>query len=386
MDNTMMINNTDKFLQEQSKNVSPRDYELIKKAVAVLQRNVSHEEDAPWGNKRCMLPSAERFQGIWNWDTAFHAVGLSRMDVDFAAEHIEAFCEFQFENGMFPDVVFTSGSIVDAFTKPPVMAWACETVYRRGAGKDFLERMYPRLSDNAVFWETERCSGEMFHYDSRPDNGVKRNDWTGNDSGWDNSVRWDNEPHKLWAIDLNCYMVMTYRSLAFIANELGKDGSAWSEKADTLSDKINSMLWNEKLGCYTDRNFESGEYSNVLSPASFTPLFIHIAPQDRAEMCNTVAREKFGFGMPTVSYDNPNYGTDYWRGPTWLNVAYFAAKGLKDYHFVDTADRIKETILGWVENDGDMIHENYNSTTGEGLCAEYFSWSAVFVMEFILNF
>lgn len=383
---TVMVNNTDKFLEEQSKNVSPRDYELIKKAVAVLQRNVSHEEDAPWGNKRCMLPSAERFQGIWNWDTAFHAVGLSRMDVDFAAEHIEAFCEFQFENGMFPDVVFTSGSIVDAFTKPPVMAWACEIVYRRGAGIEFLERMYPRLSKNAAFWENERFADGMFHYDSRPDNGVKLNAWTGNDSGWDNSVRWDNEPHKLWAIDLNCYMVMTYRSLAFIANELGEDGSAWSEKADTLSDKINSMLWNEKLGCYTDRNFESGEYSDVLSPASFTPLFIHIAPQDRAEMCNTVAREKFGFGMPTVSYDNPNYGTDYWRGPTWLNVAYFAAKGLKDYHFDDTADKIKETILGWVENDGNMIHENYNSTTGEGLCAEYFSWSAVFVMEFILNF
>ena len=52
--------------------------------------------------------------------------------------------------------------------------------------------------------------------------------------------------------------------------------------------------------------------------------------------------------MPTVSYDNPNYSTNYWRGPTWLNVAYFAAKGLKNYHFDDTADKIRIPFLnGW---------------------------------------
>lgn len=69
-----------------------------------------------------------------------------------------------------------------------------------------------------------------------------------------------------------------------------------------------------------------------------------------------------------------------------MNVAYFAAKGLKDYNFDNTADKIRDTILEWVEKARDKIHENYNSKTGEGLCAEYFSWSAVFVIEFILNF
>ena len=146
------------------------------------------------------------------------------------------------------------------------------------------------------------------------------------------------------------------------------------------------MLWNEELNCYTDRNFETDALSEVLSPASFMPLYTGIASKEHAQATERVAKEKFGYGMPTVSYYNPEYSADYWRGPTWLNVAYFAAKGLKNYGFDETADRIKETILGWVENDGDKIHENYNSKTGEGLCAEYFSWSAVFVMEFILNF
>lgn len=384
--NMNCIGNVKTFLTGIQEKLTQQDFELVEKAVKVLQHNVSNSTDAPWGDKRCLLPNAEKFQGIWNWDTAFHCVGLSRIDINFAMEHMETFCQFQLENGMFPDVVYANGKIVDTFSKPPVMAWACEIVYKRSGDKEFLSRMYEKLIKNVLFWENKRCFEGLFHYDAELDKGKERKDWIGYETGWDNSVRWDFGIRKLWAIDLNCYMVMTYRSLEFIANELGDDNSDWNRKAKQLSDKINNKLWNESVNCYTDRNYETGEFSNVLSPASFMPLYIHIAPQDAAIKCETVAHDKFGFGMPTVSYDNPNYGTNYWRGPTWLNVAYFAAKGLKDYHFDSTADKIKNTILGWIEKDGDKIHENYNSETGEGLCAEYFSWSAVFVMEFILNF
>ena len=378
------MNNVAEFLS--SLNVNENEYALIKKAVKILERNENKTKNVPWGKKRCILPSAERFQGIWNWDTAFHAVGISRIDMEFAMEHMEAFCEFQLEDGMFPDVVFCNGETVDTFTKPPVMAWACETVYRRSGDKAFLKRMYDRLVKNTAFWETKRRVGEMFHYDALELNGKKDMHHVGCESGWDNSVRWDNSPDKLWAIDLNCFMVMTYRSLDFMSKELGIENAGYLEKAERLAKNIESMLWNEKLNCYTDMNFETGALSEVLSPASFMPLYTGIASKEHANKAAKTAEISFGYGMPTVSYDNPEYCEDYWRGPTWLNVAYFAAKGLKDYGFDEIANKIKETILGWIENDKDKIHENYNSKTGEGLCAEYFSWSAVFVMEFILNF
>ena len=101
---------------------------------------------------------------------------------------------------------------------------------------------------------------------------------------------------------------------------------------------------------------------------------------------NEIAKDHFLPGMPTVAYDDPTYCNNYWRGPCWLNVAYFAAKGLKDYGFIETAETVKETILDWVYNDGDYVHENYNAKTGEGLYAAYFSWSCVFVRQFIINF
>ena len=59
------MNNVAEFLR--SLNVNESEYALIKKAVKILERNESKTENVPWGKKRCILPSAERFQGIWNW-------------------------------------------------------------------------------------------------------------------------------------------------------------------------------------------------------------------------------------------------------------------------------------------------------------------------------
>lgn len=68
-----------------------------------------------------------------------------------------------------------------------------------------------------------------------------------------------------------------------------------------------------------------------------------------------------------------------------LNRRYFAAKGLKNYGFTETAETVKSTILEWLYNDGDTIHENYNSETGVGRNNPDFSWSCVFAREFIKN-
>lgn len=107
--------------------------------------------------------------------------------------------------------------------------------------------------------------------------------------------------------------------------------------------------------------------------------------KERAEFMNVVAQNHFLPGMPTVAYDNHCHSTDYWRGPCWLNVAYFAAKGLKNHGFTETAETVKNTILEWIYNDGDTIHESYNSKTGKGQNNSNFSWSCVFAREFIKN-
>ena len=182
-------------------------------------------------------------------------------------------------------------------------------------------------------------------------------------------------------------MVMFYHSMSFIAKELKKHSEAemWSQKAVELSNLINEKMWNSSGSCYCDVNRFTGEYSTVLTPASFIPLYIKIAPEQRAEALARIAEKNFKYKMPSVSFDNPEFSTDYWRGPTWLNIAYFAAKGLKNYNF-PVADKIKENILEMCYKNKDGIFENYNSITDEGQRYNNFSWSCVFIMEFILNF
>ncbi|MBR6915337.1 MAG: glycoside hydrolase, partial [Clostridia bacterium] len=90
-------------------------------------------------------------------------------------------------------------------------------------------------------------------------------------------------------------------------------------------------------------------------------------------------------GMPSVAYDDKGHDKNYWRGLTWLNVAYFAVRGLYDYGYVDTAREIKEYILDMCYDLLPDIYENYDSLERKGCGCEHFSWSSAFIIEFILE-
>lgn len=363
---------------------------LLKKAKDILYGNIYTKSGYLWDGYRMISPSMGDFLGVWNWDSAFHAIGMIPYDMDMAKEQIEGFLEFQKDDGFLPDVIFERGVIADTYSKPPVMIYSAYRVYEAAKDDEFLKRVYPKLLKNIGFWERERCINGLFHYDADKE-GCTDEEFAKRvrfESGWDNSPRWDNgDTHELWAIDLNCYMIMAYRAMGCMSAALGGDDNEWKAKADRLAGLIEENLWNDELNSYTDRNFVTGAFSDVLTPASFMPLYVGTAPRERAEIMEDTAKKHFLPGMPTVAYTDPRFDERaYWRGPCWLNTAYFAAKGLKNYGFDATADTIRDTVLGWVCEDGDRVHENYNAVTGEGMCSDHFSWSCVFVREFLENF
>ena len=364
---------------------------LLEKTRKILRANTYDKTGYPWDGYTMIFPAYGPFPGIWNWDSAFHAIGMIPYDMSLAKDQVEGFLKFQMDNGMLPDVIFEDGRIADTYSKPPVMAYAAMRVFEASGDSEFAERVYPKLEKNTRFWERERKSGELFHYDADRSDGCGDEEYLKRvcfETGWDNSPRWDGgKPQNLWTVDLNCYMVMTYRAMSKLAGAAGADTSEWDKKASELSQLIEQRLWNEKLLAYTDYDFVKGEYSDTLTPASFMPLYAGISSAEHAANMEKIAKDHFMPGMPTVAYTDPSFEIDaYWRGSSWLNVAYFAAKGLKDYGFDETADTIRNTLLCWVYNDGEDVHENYNPVTGEGLCAARFSWSCVFVRELLENF
>ena len=377
------------WLDQYKTSLSERNINLLGAAYDVLEKNTMQGDNMPWGSNPTISPWAGSTAGVWNWDSVFHAMTVCRYDGELAKNCIDSIAMFQKENGLIPDVVMADGRVVDNYSKPPVFAWGVLEVYKATDDMNFLRRNYDRAVKYEGFWRRDRFDNGLFYY-SAQENPEKDNylhpRW---ESGWDNSPRWDICPIvDLYPIDLNCYMVLYYRSMAEMAEILGKSSADWKAKEKELTTQIESRLYNASAGAYVDRNRKTGEYSTVLSPASFMPLFIGTASTERAAAMHKIAKDttKFYPGMPSVSYDNAGYNNDYWRGPTWLNIAFFAIKGLDDYGYTQTANEMKEFILNMCNKSLPCIYENYDSKTQKGKSHNYFSWSSVFVIEFILQF
>lgn len=373
--------------------VSDRDNQLLSAAYDILHANILKDPSLPWGDMAVITPWNNDRGGIWGWDSGFHAMSVSRYDTELAKSCIEAYIQFQLPNGMFPDVIRVYGTIAQYHSKPPVLPWTTMIVYDRDNDKEFLRKCYNHYVRNEEFLKKERFYDGLFYYSSQEDdvstNDYQRARW---ESGWDNSSRWDVTPIiNLWPIDLNCYMVQFYRAMARMAKILGEDQSIvlhWQKNSERIAQLIEERLFDSENGYYTDVNRFTGTYSPVLSPASFMPLYIGIASNERAQSMAKLAADKNKFypGMPTVSYDHPTYGEAYWRGYTWLNVAYFALKGLKNYDHDHLADEMRNYLLDMIYDNLDQgIFENYDSLKREGRHFNTFSWSACFIMEFILN-
>ncbi len=370
------------------KTLSDRDAHLLERAKSTLLGNLI--DGAAWKPLRGIMPSLGTYRGVWNWDSAFHAMAISHWDPVLAREQFDILFDKQQPNGMLPDVIYEDGKMVVTVTKPPVMAWAVAVVDRRAPDLDYLGKIYPKLVHLGTFWLKER-GGEtdgLFFYAGKH---------TGYDSGWDNSIRFDNgyllsesDDKRLWAIDLNCYMVSHYRALAYIAGRLGlsTEQTRWLDEAAALSARIEKTLWDESRGFYVDVDRKTGAPSPVLSVAAFMPLFLHLAPPERAARMARLAAdpEKFFPGMPTAAYDTPDFSpTQMWRGPAWLNTSFFALKGLREYGHTGLAEQMRSTLLGWVANDPTSLYEYYEPKTGQGLAARGFGWTAAFLFSFLLD-
>jgi putative isomerase len=381
------------WLNALSASLSPRDARLLALAAHTLTANILEGEDSqplPWAPWRGIIPSPGSYRGIWNWDAAFHAVGVAHWDAVLAREQIRILLDAQLPSGALPDVIFADGRVVTSFGKPPVMPWALAWVDGIAPDLDFLAYAYPKFVAYEQHWRAARMQDGLFFYDSADEDPEQRDLHARLESGWDNSVRWDKGARRLWPADLNGYMVLLYRALAYFAWRLGKPGEKgrYEAEAARLGERIETQLFDPARGCYLDRDRFTGEFSPVQSPACFIPLYIQTASPQHAKRMAQIAADpdKFYPWIPTVAYDDPEYvSSAYWRGPSWLNTAYFAAKGLKDYGFHATADAIRETVLNGCDAQGDALYEYYDSRAGQGLGARQFGWSAAFVINFILD-
>ena len=371
---------------------------LTRKCITTLMNN-RHGPDGGLKHEG-VFPSYPEFPGFWAWDSWKHAFALASIDPELAKNSIRAMFDYQDTCGMIPDCIFPDTAENNwRDTKPPLAGWAVAEIFRQTNDTAFVKEMLPGLLRYHYWWYSHRDhdGNGLCEYGST-DGTLQAAKW---ESGWDNAVRFDsaamvrNNSHA-WSMtqesaDLNAYLFLEKRELAMMAIALRQLVLARSlvGEAELIAMKIRKMMWDPGSGFFFDIDLNTKRVIRILEPNGWIPLWAGIATREQAAMIRAHILDTAEFNtlvpFPTVAANDPRFNPDkgYWRGPVWLDQAYFAIRGLRNYGYAAEANSLTSKLISNCEGltaSGVPIRENYDPLTGKGLNAKNFSWSAASVL------
>ena len=342
------------------------------------------------------------FNGFWAWDSWKHAVGLSYYNTDLAKKQMKLMFDFQKEDGFIVDCVFRDTTIEKhnyRDTKPPLSVWAVAKIYEKDNDINFVKNMYPKLKLYHEFWYNKRDHDKdgLCEFGST-DGTLIAAKW---ESGMDNAIRFDTS--KILknsegaysidqeSVDLNAYLYAEKIYLAKLATvlQIDEDAKLFTNEAEILKTKIQTQFYDENDGWFYDTTLDGKTFIKGEGSEGWTALWANAATQKQAKAVKEkmMNPKKFYTKVPfqTMSADHKKFNPlkGYWRGPNWLDQAYFGVKSLRNYGFDKDADKATIQILKGAEGvlgKGKSIRENYHPITGEGLNAQNFSWSAAHII------
>lgn len=330
--------------------------ELIVKTASVMKVNaLSPEGVFP---HRWSTPDRVPHKDMWLWDSVFHSFAMNHVDGDLACDYLRAVLVMQSDDGFIPHQMRPDGWR-SKITQPPILAWGVWKNYQRTKDTTTLTYALPKL-EAYIEWDIahrNKNKSGLLVWDIEGDPKCRSGE-----SGLDNSPRFD-EAVDLDAVDFSVFAANDMRMIARIAKELGDIARAgrWSKKADEMEALIHSLLWDEKSGFYYDRH-ANGTLSPVKAVTGFLALMLPNTPNERiarliAHLHDT-STFAAAFPVPSVALSEPTWGTDMWRGATWINTNYLIALGLAQHGRTDEATSLRKLTVAFVRK----YYERYGVT------------------------
>ena len=328
-----------------------------------------------------------RFREIYYWDSYFTMHGLlADGELETVENMIDNFSYLIDEVGFIPN-----GNRVYYITRsqPPFFAAMIDLVCR--FNKDYnwglkylsqLEKEYQfwcgddsnhiiKLQDgnklNRYFDPEELPREESYFEDAQTaqylpiDQRGKlyRNLRAGAESGWDFSSRWFEDEKSLstcnatdiFPVDLNCLLYFSESLISRLNDLKGENNKSktFADLAKNRAEIINQIFWDEKEKFYFDYNQKEQKKTKVFSLAACYPLYFKIAEKGMAECVKEKIESDFlrdGGVLTTL-----NFTGQQWDAPNgWAPLQWITIKGLRNYGFNETANKIKDRWLTLNEN------------------------------------
>lgn len=252
-------------------------------------------------------------------------------------------------------------------TSAPFFNWINLEIYRAGRNRNFLADAYASGSRYTRWLMANRDTDRDGTYEWGPYGIIE------NVRDWYNAVfqvsaeRYldvDKEDisDELECLDLSLMMIKEMRSLAEMADLLGKPGEAtgWRQKADSATALVNLRMWDDSTGFYYSVNRKDHTFRFMTRDLrnqeiiGFLALWAEAAPADRAaklvETLTDTTRFWRRYGIPTLSARDAWYSPDVdycckWNGPVWLLWNYMVYDGLRKYGYDKEASDLAGRML-----------------------------------------
>lgn len=278
-----------------------------------------------------------KYVAAYLWDTAFIAQAWMHWDPKIAQELIRYLLRFQKKSGIVHHAVLEL--LVKPFpyadSQPPLLAWTSWRIFQRSQDLAFLRGVYPGLKRYHEWLKKNRRHPDGLYFWKHP-----------YESGIDNSPRftnrsesWMDDTTKLASVDISSYMAQGMESLEKIARVLGYEEEAlnFAKEYAHLKRIMNETFWDETDGTYYDYDYRRKSLLKIDTVSSFTPLVAGIPDAPRArrliERALDPARYNTLIPFPSVSRADPRFVKDMWRGPVWINMAYYSVLGVDRYGY-----------------------------------------------------
>ncbi len=335
------------------------------------------------------IPAVGHFDEMYYWDTYFTNKGLELCGRWAQAKNnTDNILYLVNKYGYMPN---GNRTFYLKNSQPPFLSIMVRDVFDHYKDTVWLSGAYEALLKEYDFWQTKRmtvvglnCYGgvvEETEADSMAEYWKERTGFMPKDtavnvarqtrlsceSGWDFNPRWGTEGYNFAPVDLNSLMYMFEKNMEYFAEVLQKgDADQWAEKAERRKAIMKKNMSAE--GVMLDYNFESDTKSDILSAASFYPLFAGIVDKAEAQaLVQNMDRLETEYGILTCE-KNDAIGSYQWDYPNgWACLQYITIVGLDKFGFKAEAKRIAEKYVMLVEKvfeETGNLWEKYNVVEG----------------------